>query len=94
MKMSDLVGVLGVDVVLDSVNAPLGEVCRSNLHQIGDFGLSRSKNATFLTAKSGRGTVSKFCPSFICICVKCAFIISHVKMFSSRYFFCVETHHR
>lgn len=25
--------------------------------QVGDFGLSKLKNATFLTAKSGRGTV-------------------------------------
>lgn len=37
--LDDLVGVFGIDVVLNGFLAPLGEVCRRNLHQVGDFGL-------------------------------------------------------
>lgn len=32
-------------------------VIRFIIFQVGDFGLSRLKNSTFLTARSGRGTV-------------------------------------
>jgi hypothetical protein len=35
-----LVCVLGVDVVLDGLDALLGEVRRGDLHQVGNFGLS------------------------------------------------------
>ena len=37
--LDDTIGVLGIDVVLDSDSAMLLELCRCNLHQIRDLGL-------------------------------------------------------
>lgn len=41
--------------------------------KVGDFGLSSLKNATYLTAKSGRGTVMMFSCFFFIFFAKCPF---------------------
>lgn len=51
------------DQVLHSVNFNFS-------FKVGDFGLSCLKNATYLTAKSGRGTVMIFSCFFDCKILK------------------------
>lgn len=48
--------------------------------KVGDFGLSSLKNATYLTAKSGRGTVMVFSCFFFIVFAKCPFFPMKVLM--------------
>lgn len=48
VERADLIRVLGIDIVLDSIYASLGEIFWRNLNQVGDLGLVEGQSSVYV----------------------------------------------
>lgn len=56
-ERADLIRVLGIDIVLDSIYASLGEIFWRNLNQVGDLGLVEGQSSVYVTSLYCGGAV-------------------------------------